>query len=106
MKRCARCSSLGNPYTCHEYRHALKLCNSFLLQRGARMSCTVGQRELTTVSKLSMSFFVLRFSQGVFGSMRRVKSIHRRVAHSSGVVGKLILPSISPYILPRCGTGV
>ncbi len=55
------------------------------------MSCTVGQRELTTVSKLSIRFLVLRFSHGVFGSMRRVKSIHRRLAHSSGVVGKFNL---------------
>jgi len=70
------------------------------------MSCTVGQRALITTSKLSISFFVLRFSHGVLGSMRSVKSIQRFVAHSSGVVGNDTWPSIFPYIAVRCGTGV
>ena len=63
------------------------------------MSCTVGHRELTTVSKLSIRFLVLRFSQGVLGSMRKVKSIHFLLAHSSGVAGNSICASISPYML-------
>src|SRR5882757_9720545 len=39
------------------------------LQRGARMSCTVGHLELTTVSKLSIRSLVLRASHGVLGLM-------------------------------------
>ena len=78
-----------------------------LLHRGTRMSSTVGQRAATTISKLSMSFRVLRFSHGVAGSMRSVKLSQRSVAHSSGVVGNSNVSSTSPYIfLSRCGTGV
>jgi len=76
------------------------------LQRGARMSWTVGQRDATTSSKLSISFFVLRFIQGALVSMRSVKSIHFLVAHSAGESGNETLSSTSPYMDPGWGVGV
>ena len=88
------------------YRQALSDCSKVRLHRGARISWTVGQRELITTSKLSINFFVLCFNHGVFGSIRSVKSIQRFVAHSSGVEGNVTLPSISPYMDVLCGTGV
>ena len=73
---------------------------------GRLRSCTVGQREATTISKLSISFFVFLFIQGVLVSMRWVNSIHRLLAHSVGLSGNDIFPSTSPYIVPGWGVGV
>src|SRR5581483_10911895 len=70
------------------------------------VSCTDGNRLLSTSVKSSTRSLSRRSSQGTCGSSCVIHDTHSGCVHSSRMVGVTLIASTLPYVPRRCGVGV